>query len=616
MANKNFKKKMRVLKNHAVRQINQIREGKYSLQVKMLFILSVFAVTIVIANVIIVNVGSNMIFDTHFRNQLSECSDGLKKEILMDNQRIEGWLDEVTQNADPDSTIRMIAARYKVAGCHGYIVVQNDGSLLSTSYESVADTASDESAEESLSKAVKLLKDGKFNGIVRLLNNGYCSAVAKRLGSDGSRYGKVLFVVTHSLYDTIYLDELKRKHMTDITLFEGEIRKATTMFDVDGNRMTGTRLVNEEASNTVYRAGETYRGMADIGGNDMYVEYVPIKNYNGYTEGIFYTGINANIGRHLKGNITLAMFLGSVVVCVFVIIFCFMYVRRKITEPVRYIAHEARRIASRDLTRPITRLKSDDELEFLCVSMEQMRASLHKTIEEVVETAAILQASSDKLSEASMALSDGANHQAGACDKISSSVGVMISSIDQNKSNSNRTNDMVAEANDSIGSICQTAQENIDASTHISEAIDNINSLVNQTNILALNASVEAARAGDMGKGFAVVAREVGRLAEQTRDTAIEISRIANVSITGAETINVKINEVKPQLEQIVQLMREVAASSGEQSVGAANINNAIIDLNSTTQQAAANAEELAANAEELANSADHLHDVVKRFKI
>jgi methyl-accepting chemotaxis protein len=76
------------------------------------------------------------------------------------------------------------------------------------------------------------------------------------------------------------------------------------------------------------------------------------------------------------------------------------------------------------------------------------------------------------------------------------------------------------------------------------------------------------------------------------------------------------LNEIKPQILDVVSLMKEIAVSSAEQSAGAEQINEAIVELNRITQQAAANAEEIAANAEELAGSADHLHEVVSGFKV
>lgn len=304
------------------------------------------------------------------------------------------------------------------------------------------------------------------------------------------------------------------------------------------------------------------------------------------------------------------------IVSVVLTVLSFIYIRKHVTLPIRSIANSARKIAEKDLSEGVKAFKTGDEIEFLAACVGDMHESLKSTIEEMQDASESLRASSDELSRASLGLSDGANKQAASLEEIASSIEEMTASIKQNTHNSHNTERLIMQTDKAIGEISKMSEDNKIASQKIAGAISDINSLVNQTNILSLNASVEAARAGNSGRGFAVVAKEVGRLAEQTRMTAASVSQTADESIDSAVVVDAKLEEVTPHLTKVVGLMKEITQSCEESGLGAEHINIAIADLNKTTQNTAANAEEIAANAEELAGTAEHLHDVVKQFKV
>ncbi len=268
------------------------------------------------------------------------------------------------------------------------------------------------------------------------------------------------------------------------------------------------------------------------------------------------------------------------------------------------------------MTQEVKVYNTGDEIDVLAASVLDMQDSLRDTIEEVQDAVAALRSQSQEISRASLAISDGANNQASSLEEIASSVEEMTSIIHQNTENSKKTSKLMVDSDAAISHIADISTDSMAASKKIALAIRNINALVSQTNILSLNASVEAARAGSRGRGFAVVAREVGRLAEQTKGTAVSVSETAEASIHAAEEVDSKLDEVTPQLHEVVDLMREITVSSVEQGQGAEHINAAIADLNQTTQRNAAGAEELAASAEELASSAEMLNNVVSQFKV
>jgi len=174
----------------------------------------------------------------------------------------------------------------------------------------------------------------------------------------------------------------------------------------------------------------------------------------------------------------------------------------------------------------------------------------------------------------------------------------------------------IAEVSDTMRMISASSQR-------MGEIVSVIDSIAFQTNILALNASVEAARAGEQGRGFAVVASEVRNLAQRSAASAKEIKALIDDSmekvkhgdtlVAQAESIVRKMGE---NTEPVISLVGEIAQASQEQSEGIAQINMAITQIDSTTQQNAALVEEAAAAAASLREQAAELVQTVQHFEL
>lgn len=156
----------------------------------------------------------------------------------------------------------------------------------------------------------------------------------------------------------------------------------------------------------------------------------------------------------------------------------------------------------------------------------------------------------------------------------------------------------------------------IDKMHTIAEKISVVESIAQQTNILALNASVEAARAGKAGAGFAVVASEVRKLAELSKDSADEIIMLVSETSVASEKCGDVISALVPEIEQTGQLVNEIAVASQEQDMGAQQINMAVSEMNVITQQNASAAEHLTSMANTLSDLADKLEKAVGYFRI
>ncbi len=300
---------------------------------------------------------------------------------------------------------------------------------------------------------------------------------------------------------------------------------------------------------------------------------------------------------------------------------------KEMVDALKYKADRIEQVANKDLTIDIRKASEKDQLgESLII----MKNSLNELLAQVNEAVDQVSSGADQVSQASQNLSQGATEQASSLEEISSSMTEVNSQSKQNAENATEANALAKKAaedarngNEQMERLNRSMENINNSSEEINKVVKVIDDIAFQINLLALNANVEAARAGKYGKGFAVVAEEVRNLAVRSADAVKETTAMVEDSVrnitegTEAATSTAEaLAEIVDGVGKVAEFLGEIAMASKEQADAIEQITNGIDQIDQVTQSNTASAEESASASEELASQSQQLQAMIAQFKI
>ena len=484
------------------------------------------------------------------------------------------------------------------------------------------------------------------------------------------------------------LDSLSSRTGISYTLFFGNVRYITTLIDSEtGLRMEGT-TASDEVTSTVLEGGEELLATdLEIGGKSWYAYYIPLTNSDGSIVGMIFAGRSIDdVALNIADTAQKMTIFSSVILLISFIIGLSMLLSSK--KVVKDVVHGLGQLSEGDLSVSFNEknLSRKDEFGDIVRSADGLKEKLNDVISTTLALSGEVTKSGESLSTSAQTASNVSSQVAEAVGDISKSAVSQAESVETSATNTNEMGDNIDEINVSVEDLSNATSEMLNAAKRTVDALDSlmeqnktvmasmldidaqikatneavkkiadashsITEISSQTNLLSLNASIEAARAGDYGKGFGVVANEIGQLAQQSNTAAVKINEIVadlisdstksmeiigelneafnkqseqlngtksdmdgvvtNVNNVGqnAQTISDKVQLLNSSKAQLVDLIAELSAISEENAASTEQTNASMEELNATFSL-------ISNSATDLKELADNLNEKMNFFQL
>lgn len=322
---------------------------------------------------------------------------------------------------------------------------------------------------------------------------------------------------------------------------------------------------------------------------------------------------------------TLFMTIAGAVITLFLV----MFILKRITRDLEKAVALTNTISEGDLTSNIE-VTGRDEFAMLQQAMKKMNENLYGIVNNISANSHAIQTSAKNITNGNSDLSSRTENQASSLEETSSSMEEMTTTVLQNADNASKAkelaNDAQQKAQDGVEVVSRVVNamgEINSSSVKIADIIGVIDDIAFQTNLLALNAAVEAARAGDQGRGFAVVASEVRILPQRSASAAKENKDLINDSVIKvkagsklADESGITLTEIVDGVQNVSNIVMEIASASHEQSEGITQVNKAIMQMDKMTQENSALVDQIAEASIAMYKQSESLTETAQFFTI
>lgn len=466
-----------------------------------------------------------------------------------------------------------------------------------------------------------------------------------------------------------YIDSFQ-EHEIELTLFIGDTRKISSIKDENGNRIEGTKADEKVVEEVIGRGNSFYNEDIVIGGEEYLVYYTPVKDADDNIVGMAFAGKTVkNVQEASDALFRTFMIVGTMNIVVFAVLI--IVLARNIRKPFGKIADSLEVLADGDLSQNIQMNSVIRETSRVIDSAKKLQSNLRETVTNVRETAEALSGSVDEVDGLSSHIAEGTNQITYAVTELSSGavimadnvqnvnvkvvdIGQSINDITVNVEDLSTSSAVIKQASDqaevSINGVLKSSSESVDAVeriaaqiqltnqsiSKITETVEMISSISEETELLSLNASIEASHAGDAGKGFAVVAENIKKLSEQSGESANIIKALADdmirqsaLSVSLANDIKkiitreqAEISDTQTKFEtlnQEIEASIEKIAVIGNMAENIDSVKNEIIEnvseLSAISEENAASNQEVSASVETMGASIADINNKTKDMK-